>query len=162
MATLFHNLAVSTRRSRRSKYTEGVVRRIAMRNAEIESRVRGGPGLFITKLMITYAAFTRYFTRPFLLWVWQQSRTCHMIGVRGVISLCTERFTPINLYADAPGVSTPFHSWMLLIANRLVSRSPTLWLRETTNKLGISLMPRTPFESLAVHAIICCCRYVAN
>ena len=55
---------VSTRGSRRSKYTEGVARRIATRNAEIESRVRGGPALFITKLMMTYAAFTRYFTRP--------------------------------------------------------------------------------------------------
>ena len=31
-----------------------------------ESRVRGGPALFITKLMMTYAAFTQYFTRP--LW----------------------------------------------------------------------------------------------
>jgi len=27
-------------------------------------RARVGPALFITKLMMTYAAFTRYFTRP--------------------------------------------------------------------------------------------------
>ena len=44
---------VSTRGSRASRYTEGVARRIATRNAEIESRVRGGPALFITKLMMT-------------------------------------------------------------------------------------------------------------
>ena len=43
----------------------------AHRDAEIEaeSSVRGGPALFITKLMMTYAAFTRYFMRP--LWIGQ-------------------------------------------------------------------------------------------
>ena len=40
-----------SRLSKVYKYTEGVARRIATRNAEIESRVRGGPALFITKLM---------------------------------------------------------------------------------------------------------------
>ena len=38
---------------------------MAHRNAETEteSGVRVGPALFITKLMMTYAPFTRYFTR---------------------------------------------------------------------------------------------------
>ena len=56
----------------------------AHRDAEIEteSSVRGGPVLFITKLMMTYAAFTRYFTRPF--WTGQGTSGpdhCPLFGV---------------------------------------------------------------------------------
>ena len=87
-------------------------------------------------------------------------------------------FTPINLYAAAPGVITPFHSWMLLIANRqcvIFLKSQTLnsqylgpktviqsWkgrfrvFRNSASLLNFScfnsLMPRTHFERLAVHA----------
>ena len=37
------------------------------RSAEIEteSKARGGPTLFITKLMMTYVSFMRYLTRPY-------------------------------------------------------------------------------------------------
>ena len=32
----------------------------------------------------------------FLFWVWQQSRTCHMIGARGVIIICTYMYDNYN------------------------------------------------------------------
>ena len=44
----------STRGSRRSKYTEGVARRTATRRSRpSQACTRGGPALFITKLMMT-------------------------------------------------------------------------------------------------------------
>ena len=64
MAALFHNLASFHSRLLKVKVHRGCG--TAYHNAEIESRVRGGPALFITKLMMTYAAFPRYSTRPIL------------------------------------------------------------------------------------------------
>ena len=63
-----------------------------------------------------------------------------MIGARGIIQKNNNAGLP--LYADAPGVITPFQGWMLLIANRQCIR----------------LMPTTPFERLAVHL----CRLVCS
>ena len=67
MATLFHNcslLGFVPLEALEGLSTQRVWHGASQRGDE--SRVRGGPALFITKLMMTYVAFTRYFTRGFL------------------------------------------------------------------------------------------------
>ena len=65
MATLFHNCSLLIGFVPLEALEGLSTQRVA--TAEIESRVRGGPALYISKLMMTYAAFTRYFTRPIKL-----------------------------------------------------------------------------------------------
>ena len=68
MATLFHNcslLGFVPLEALEGLSTQRVWHSPSQAEIQTESSVWGGPMLFITKLMMTYAAFTRYFMRPF-------------------------------------------------------------------------------------------------
>ena len=91
----------------------------AHRNVEIEteSSVRGGPALFIAKLMMTYAAFIPYFTRP----KHQSSEKC--------IYFQTQLFVPslklLFLHINQPAYFTERNMEYIIYISRTTQRTNT-------------------------------------